>query len=777
MTVQRFALSPTAPTAPTALDPAGAGSLAAAASELIGPLQTAATPQPVPLQPLASAPAPGQAQAVVDVATRYPLVLFTLLTDLAGETLTVTPGVRTPAAPPQAQPVVTFAPYSAAGTALVAAVPAADDQGTAGPFTVLAQGTRTAAGGSPVVGLSAQELAATVRVDLVQGVLGRLLTVLLDEKSRIRRTAREIRAMRALDRASGSALDRIGIDLSCPRFCDELFWDATRSSPATRPLQPPGAREDDASYRARLRILRGIRLPSTPWIDSAVNGPGAAGTPGSGLMAEAGLAARVAVDETVNPQLLAMRLVAPDGTGSLTTLFDAIRRVHLIWPAGSTTGDTLHGQRLLPPDAVARVRLQRSALAAWQLPDSQPVAPAQAAALTRLNDLCVRLGARPWPRLLAGQSDTGGSRFELGLGALLAAPVAVQLDAAVSAAADLKDPALTPRARSADPAGTWLLEAAGLRTAEQGSDGTVFVSTTAMGPLVLDVGPGPEAATPLTLAARLVSAADPDHDVPVAEVIRALAAAQLTPVAAPAALLAAARPTTTVPGLDAALASRRAPGVTVVEDFRRQLAAVSARDYAVFDLGAARTAAVIAQPTQLSPLFTLAADAGASSVVGLATATGTLALMFGVAGLPLAGSNLAAQHTLIHRWQARALGTFAPVSLRSRRGQSVTVPFAGQGISVVTCVVSRRTGANEPYEWRPALPDGVLLTLRQYEHLLNIVELVTPVGVRADTFAIRRQHVDVDGSGKATGLTPDAARSYRHYRLARPAQAGQGEAT
>jgi hypothetical protein len=217
--------------------------------------------------------------------------------------------------------------------------------------------------------------------------------------------------------------------------------------------------------------------------------------------------------------------------------------------------------------------------------------------------------------------------------------------------------------------------------------------------------------------------------------------------------------------------------VTSVADFVRQLAPVSARDYAVFDLGAARTAAVIAQPAQLSPLFVLAGEAGASSVVGLATGAGTLALMFGVAGLPLTGSNLAARHTLIHRWQARALGTLAPVSLRSRRGQSVEVPFAGQGISVVTCVVSRPDGAGEPYEWRPALPDGVLLTLRQYEHLLNIVELMTPVGVRADTFAVRRFHVDVDGSGKATGLTSAAARSYRHYRLARSARAGQGETT
>lgn len=762
----------------TQLDPAGAGSLAAASSELIGPLSAAATPQPLTLQPSPSGVPKGQAQAVVDVVTRYPLVLFTLLRDLGNETFTVTPGVQLASGAPRLQPVVTFAPYSAAGTAVVAAVPAVDAKGAAAPFTVLAQGQRVASPGSPGVQLSAKELIAAVRADLVQGVLGRLLTVLLDEKGRMRRAAREIRAMRTLATASGNALDRIGDDLSCPRFSDELFWDATRLSPGTRPLQPPGTREDDVSYRARLRVLRGLRLPAAPWIDSAVNGPGAPGTPGAGFMADVGLSTRIAVDESVNPQLVAMRLVAPDGSGSVPALLDAIRKVHLIWPAGSTTGDTVHRRRLLPPDAVARTNKQRAALATWQLPDGQPVAPALAAALSQLNDRCVQLGARPWPRVLNGQSDTGGSRFELGLGALLAAPVAAQLDAAVTAATKLKDPTLVPQPRSADPAGAWLLNASGLRTAEQGADGTVFVSTAPMGSLVVNVSPSPGGATPLTISAQLVSATDPDHDVPVVAVIRALATAQLTPVATPATLLAAAQPITAVPGLATALAAQRLPGVTAVPDFVAQLSFGSTRDYAIFDLGATRTAAVIATPAQLSQLTTSAAQAGASSVAALATGTGTLALMFGVAGLPLAGSNLAAQHTLIHRWQVRALNSATPAGLDPRRGARVTVPFAGNGISVVSCVVSQRTtGANEPYVWRPALPDGVLLTLRQYEHLLNIVELVTSVGVRVDTFAIRTQHVDVDASGKATALTPAAARSYRHYRLARSAQAGQGEAT
>ena len=52
-------------------------------------------------------------------------------------------------------------------------------------------------------------------------------------------------------------------------------------------------------------------------------------------------------------------------------------------------------------------------------------------------------------------------------------------------------------------------------------------------------------------------------------------------------------------------------------------------------------------------------------------------------------------------------------------------------------------------------------------HLLNLVELVTPVGVRANTWDLRQHHVDVDGSGTPFPLTAAAARTYRHYRTVR----------
>ncbi|NBH05309.1 hypothetical protein, partial [Amycolatopsis sp. SID8362] len=99
------------------LDPdrLGAGVLAAAAAELIGPLAPAATPRPLTLRPTAT---PGQAEAVVDTTTRHPLVLCTVLSDVDVQGLAILPALKSGGGAPQSLPVVTFAPHTAAGTAL-----------------------------------------------------------------------------------------------------------------------------------------------------------------------------------------------------------------------------------------------------------------------------------------------------------------------------------------------------------------------------------------------------------------------------------------------------------------------------------------------------------------------------------------------------------------------------------------------------------------------------------------------------------------------------------
>ena len=71
-------------TTPPLLDPAGfgAGVLAAAAAELIGPLSPAATPRPLTLRATPPPGPAGQAEAAVGGTTRHALVLCTVLSDV-----------------------------------------------------------------------------------------------------------------------------------------------------------------------------------------------------------------------------------------------------------------------------------------------------------------------------------------------------------------------------------------------------------------------------------------------------------------------------------------------------------------------------------------------------------------------------------------------------------------------------------------------------------------------------------------------------------------------
>ena len=82
---------------PTLLDPAGfgAGVLAAAAAELIGPLSQAATPRPLTLRATPPPGPEGQAEAAVESTTRHAMVLCTVLSDVDTQGLTVRPVLRT----------------------------------------------------------------------------------------------------------------------------------------------------------------------------------------------------------------------------------------------------------------------------------------------------------------------------------------------------------------------------------------------------------------------------------------------------------------------------------------------------------------------------------------------------------------------------------------------------------------------------------------------------------------------------------------------------------
>lgn len=186
-------------------------------------------------------------------------------------------------------------------------------------------------------------------------------------------------------------------------------------------------------------------------------------------------------------------------------------------------------------------------------------------------------------------------------------------------------------------------------------------------------------------------------------------------------------------------------------------------------LPAALSAQVIAgdpaAPEQLRALATFLRQAGLTSVLPLVTSSGDVILVAGVVSLPEAGVNLAEQPATGFRWYVIPISGPGGV-VETVGARSDFVP-AGEGLSAVVVIGYARTGLTDPYEYRVDLPDSAVLSRREYEYLMNLLELVTPVGIRVNTFAIRKQHVDTNGDGSADPLDPTISRTYRTFRRRR----------
>ena len=131
-------------------------------------------------------------------------------------------------------------------------------------------------------------------------------------------------------------------------------------------------------------------------------------------------------------------------------------------------------------------------------------------------------------------------------------------------------------------------------------------------------------------------------------------------------------------------------------------------------------------------------------------------------GLPLGGLNLSGQRTSGISWHALPV-TGLPAALDGA-GPARTVRPADVGVSVLVAVGFQGSGLADPYQVRLELPPGATLGLDQYEFLMNVVERAVPAGIEANTFAIRRRHLDVDGDGAADPLPIATARVFRRFR-------------
>jgi hypothetical protein len=160
------------------------------------------------------------------------------------------------------------------------------------------------------------------------------------------------------------------------------------------------------------------------------------------------------------------------------------------------------------------------------------------------------------------------------------------------------------------------------------------------------------------------------------------------------------------------------------------------------------------------------ASTGMASAVGLVTAT-DIALVVSVTGLPGAGLNLSGRAGAGYRWYC------VPVTGLPGRvtavGAATAFQPAQEGLCALVVLGYQRAGLADPYEIGLDLPDGAVLTLEQYEFLLNVVERFVPAGIQVSTLGLRQRHLDLEPDGQADPLPPTATHVYRRFRGPRSA--------
>lgn len=731
---------------------------------LAGPYAGAARRVPVAID--------GAGDVAIDWAPRHPLVLAVLRRDLADEAVRVSPTLAPGGPGEQALPAGTFARWSERGASVVLHAPVVPDGDDVVPGFTLRLAVTHAVGDAASSDVAPANVPELIDVVVLEGNLARVLHLVTGEKQRVRRALAEVAAARRLVDARGDALDRIGADLGVERFTDELVSEGGEVFARTR----RGGPEPDDAYRHRLGLYRGW-LAATP-------------AQARGVLDDLG----VRLAEPGNRFAVAVRFVAVGTPDARAHLLEAIRLDRLVWP--DPAGDAVHAARQVTDARRAAVEDLRASLRrSYAFAPGAAVAPALAHALDRAGRVLRALGVGAVVTVSRAQDSGGGSRFEAGLAVevvpLAPADVAAARDAVGDAGraptSDAAAEALIAGLQSArvplDDDGAWLWRACGLQTVHRTSAGGLLLSHLPVAGLVIEGPEGPEVVPPGSAAAvtaRFHAPGDPGRHALLAGALAGAAAdwaaageppwVELSDADASAAR-AAAVPASA--GLTTALAAAGLP----VADPARVAAALDAlpselHETVEIDAGLASDLhrGDPAAARRLRALADLLRVAGVAAVLPIALPGGRVHLVTGVIGLPAVGVNLAERRTTGFRWYVVPLGG-ATATVKAV-GSRTVLEAGSPGVVAIVALGYVRTGAPDPYEVRVEVPGGGagddrVLSLSEYEYLMNALTRLCPIGVEINTFALRREHVDLDGDGAAEPLGPAPARTFRTYQRRR----------
>ena len=698
-------------------------------------------------------PAASDGTVTVDWTTRHPLLVAVLREDLAEETLGVTVTLD-----PGTEVEVEFAPWSEAGASVpVYAFPFRD----APPFTASIDA----------------DLVDRVEFAVIEGNLGRLLYLAAHEKVRLRRALREVHAYRTLAHARRDALDRAGADVGVARFDDEMVYEAGSGNVYAR-RRAGGAVESDADYARRLRMYRRFLLPT----------PGAITDLLEHLFDDLPDGVRPTVQEADDRFAVAVHLTAVGAVSHRDNFLASLRRDRLILPAAGAANDSVHHGRRLPQRRIQAIDELRGRLRqSFSFAAGHGIAPPLAQALDRAGRVCRALGFLTAWNVQRAQDASAGSRYQLGLGIDLAMPTTAQATdvrnrilndnrtPSNDATAEALIAAIRTRGTPVDPELTWLWRGCGLQTTHRVNSGTLYLSHLPTGSLVIS---GPANANPGTqqqLQANFHAPGDPGTNAILLAGLTAAASdwadegeppwtSLSDPVARTRWDTVPVRPTSQP--IHQALGAAGLPSVVDPAPVVASLKRLPDELVETIELDAGLSAGLVAgQPAaaeQLGKLVGMLRAHRVAAALPLVDGGNRVLLVVSVIGLPLAGLNLADRRATGFRWYLVPLGGAAG-EIKAVGSRTTLVPRS-QGLLAVVALSYVRTGLTDPYEFRVELPDEAVLTLDQYERLMNALTRVYPIGVEVNTYGIRRNHVDLDGDGTAEPLRPAVSRTYRTYQ-------------
>lgn len=645
------------------------------------------------------------------------------------------------------------------------------------------------AAGAPVADERAGELVEAV---VLEGTLARLVFLSTLEKQRVEAVSREVSAGRHVSLGRAASLDARGKDLSVPRL----------------------AAEDDDAYRARLSIYSSWRLATPTGFAAALNGPGAADEPNTGLPSLVGVTSRFRIVDQAEQLAVSMRLIEVGDDGGSPT------RDRL---ADLLTSGLLIDLRRLPPKYLpsgTRERLTQvraTLLDAFTL-TAGPDQPRYLSALTASSlALAIRLLAlltgdpnldlqRAWTREPDG-------RHELGQGVQLARLNETRLDAArdgvqraqAALAAgdvvalpggsgdDIDSDLLTiiagvvPRTVADDPLARWLFGAAGMATITAPAEGSVYLSPLPSLGLVID-GPATlargESASyvarmrPSDASGRHIlvdeawhraqptvetigAVGDPMTPADLGDLLRELADLSLAATSALAPLVGV--------GLTPASPSEFAARVLEAYDLDLLLAVKLDEPIDAIDSDSAAARQLRERVVARSDALTAN---GFHSVRVITSPDGSTLLLLGALSVLPGGSNRPGQPPpAAYRWYVTELPTPTPeptpMALRRATGGSALLTGRRPGLALLVCVAYARRGLADPYEVRIELDDDSVMSLEQYGYVMNLLEHLCPLGIEINTFDLRRSHVSIEGAPPRF-LSSRVSRSYTRFVRRRP---------